>query len=90
VVRRINLALAVGLATLLLVELTRSREPGPPGPAISEGPTRVVQEKPGRRSRRMQARLAIEEAKRQRLERLRSPSFRGPALLDERGVPFRD
>jgi hypothetical protein len=38
----------------------------------------------------MQARLAIEEAKRQRLERLRSPSFRGPALLDERGVPFRD
>jgi hypothetical protein len=90
VVRWVNLALAVVLATLLLIELTRSREPGPAAPFVSEAPPVVAQERPGRRSRRMEARLAIEEARRQRLERLRSPAPPGPVLLDSNGQPFRD
>ncbi|MGH7644217.1 MAG: hypothetical protein ACREMR_01395, partial [Gemmatimonadales bacterium] len=68
-VRWINLVLAVTLATLLLIELTRSREPGPPVPTLSEGPPVVAQERPGRRSRRMEARMAIEEARRLQRER---------------------
>jgi hypothetical protein len=87
VLRWINLGLALGLATLLLVEFTQSRQSRPPVPAISEGPPVVAQEKPGRRSRRMEARMAIEEAKRQR--RARVPSS-APMLLDESGRPFTD
>jgi hypothetical protein len=90
VVRWVNLGLAVLLATLLLIELTRSREPGPAGPAIGQAPPIVAQERPGRRSRRMEARLAVEEARRQRLERLRAPASAGPALLDGTGQPFKD
>ena len=44
--RWINLALAVVLATLLLIELTRSREPGPAAPTVSEAPPVVAQERP--------------------------------------------
>ena len=87
-VRWINLVLAVVLATLLLVELTRSREPGPPVPTLSTGPPVVAQERSGRRSRRMEARMAIEEARRQQRERARGPS--GPVELDERGRPIMD
>ena len=87
--RWINLALAVALATLLVIELTRSREPGPAVSTVSEGPPVVAQEKPGRRSRRMEARMAIEEARRLHRERLRAPST-GREELDWRGVPIRD
>jgi hypothetical protein len=90
VVRWINLALAVVLATLLLIELTRSRQPSQPVPAVSERPPVVAQERPGRRSRRMQARMALEEARRQQLERLSAPAPHGPALLDESGRPIVD
>ena len=86
--RWINLALAVVLATLLLIELTRSREPGPPVSTIGEGAPVVVQERPGRRSRRMEARMAIEEAQRWQRERLRAPA--GPVEYDERGRPIMD
>ncbi len=86
--RWINLALAVVLATLLVIELTRSREPGPAVSTIVEGPPVVAQERPGRRSRRMEARMAIEEARRQQRERLRAPS--GRVELDERGRPIMD
>ena len=47
-VRWINLALAVVLATLLVIELTRSRESGPPVQTLSAGPPVVAQESPGR------------------------------------------
>lgn len=89
-VRWINLALAVVLATLLLIELTRSREePGPPVSTIGERPPVVVQERPGRRSRRLEARMAIEEAQRLQRERLRAPST-GPVELDSTGRPIVD
>jgi hypothetical protein len=88
VLRWINLALAVVLATLLVIELTRSREPGPAVSTIGEGRPAVVQEKPGRRSRRMEARMAIEEARRQQRERLRAPA--GPVEFDERGRAIMD
>ena len=87
--RWINLALAVVLATLLLIELTRSREPGPAVSTISEGPPVVAQERPGRRSRRMEARMAIEDARRLQRERLRAPST-GRVELDSQGVPIGD
>ena len=87
--RWINLALAVVLATLLVIELTRSREPGPAVSTVIEGPPVVAQETPGRRSRRMEARMAIEEARRLQRERLRAPST-GRVELDSRGVPIRD
>ena len=86
-VRWINLALAVVLATLLLIELTRSRQPGQPVLAITEGPPVVAQERPGRRSRRMEARMAIEEARRQQQERRVSA---GPILLGPDGQPVGD
>jgi hypothetical protein len=70
-VRWINLGLAIVLATLLLVELTRSVRTEPPVQSLSEGPPVVIQERPARRSRRMEARLAIEEARRQQRERSR-------------------
>jgi hypothetical protein len=88
-VRWINLALAVVLATLLVIELTRSRQPGPPVSTISAGPPVVAQERPGRRSRRMEARMAIEEAQRLQRERLRAPST-GRVELDDRGFPIKD
>jgi hypothetical protein len=89
VLRWINLALAVVLATLMLSELTRSREPGPAVPTLSEGPPVVAQERPGRRSRRMEARMAIEAARRLQRERLRAPST-GREEFDPGGVPIRD
>ena len=86
--RWINVALAVVLATLLLMELTGSRQPGPPVSTIGEGRPTVAQEKPGRRSRRVEARMAIEEARRQQRERLRAPA--GPVEFDEGGRPIMD
>ena len=88
-VRWINLALAVMLATLLVIELTRSRESGPPVQTLSAGPPVVAQEPPGRRSRRMEARMAIEEARRRQSERLRAPTP-GPVELDSTGRPIMD
>jgi hypothetical protein len=89
VLRWINLALAVVLATLLVIELTRSREPGPAVPTLSEGSPVVAQDRPGRRSRRMEARMAIEDARRLQRERLRAPST-GRVELDPGGAPIRD
>jgi hypothetical protein len=88
VLRWINLALAVVLATLLVTEFTRSRTLAPAGPTLSEGPPTVVEERPGRRSRRAEARMAIEEARRHQRDRSRGPS--GPPELDFRGNPVRD
>ncbi len=87
--RWINVALAVGLAALLLSDFTRSRQPAPSPPTVNEAPPVVAQEMPGRRSRRMEARTAIEEARRQQRERLRSSSER-PPMLDSSGRPIRD
>jgi len=89
VLRWINLALAVVLATLLVIELTRSKESGPPVPTLSGRSPVVAQERPGRRSRRMEARMAIEEARRLQLERLRAPST-GPVEFDSTGRPIMD
>jgi hypothetical protein len=89
VLRWINLALAVVLAALLLSELTGSRQPAPSTPSVSEGPPVVAQEQPARRSRRIEQRLAIEEARRQPRERRLAPSG-GPPALDSSGRPIRD
>jgi hypothetical protein len=86
--RWVNFALAVLLATLLVVELTRSTETEPPTPEIAQAAPVVFKETPGRRSRRMEAKMAIEEARRQRKERLRAPP--GPVLLDDAGQPIKD
>jgi hypothetical protein len=88
VLRWVNLALAVVLATLLVVELTRSREPAPAFPNISAAVPVVVQEQPGRRSRRAERLLAIQEARRR--QRARPPGAGGPPELDFRGMPIRD
>jgi hypothetical protein len=88
VLRWVNLALAVVLATLLVMELTRSREPAPASLPISMGPAVVVEEQPARRSRRAERLLAIEESKRR--QRARSPGAGGPPELDFRGMPIRD
>jgi hypothetical protein len=88
VVRWINLGLAIVLATLLVVELTRSARTEAPVQSVGEAPPRVVKEKPARRSRRMEARMALEEARRQQRERARVPA--GPVLLDEDGRPIAD
>ena len=87
--RWINLALAVVLATLLVVELTRSREPAPAGSTVIVRPPVVAQETPGRRSRRMEAKMALEESRRLRRERLGAPSP-GRVELDTQGNPIRD
>jgi hypothetical protein len=84
----VNLALAVVLATLLVTELMRSREPAPTGPALSMGPAVVVEERPARRSRRMERKLAMEEAHRQQRERL--PRAGGRPEFDLSGKPIRD
>ena len=86
--RWVNLGLAVLLATLLVVELTRSTQTEPPAPEITAGGAAVVQETPGRRSRRMEAKMAVEEARRKQRERLRAPA--GPVLLGEDGRPIMD
>jgi hypothetical protein len=88
VLRWVNLALAVLLAALLAMELTRSREPAPAFPNISAATPVVVEEQPGRRSRRAERLLAIEEARRQ--QRTRPPGAGGPPELDFRGLPIRD
>ena len=88
-VRWINFALAVVLATMLLIQLTRSREPAPAAEGIVAAAPVVVKERAARRSRRMEMRLAVEEAQRRQLERLRGgPS--GPPVLDGTGQPIRD
>jgi hypothetical protein len=84
----VNLALAVVLATLLLTELMRSRGPAPAGPGLSTGPAVVVEERPARRSRRMERRLAIEEARRHQRERATRPG--GPPEFDLSGKPIMD
>jgi hypothetical protein len=88
VLRWVNLGLVVLLATLLVVELTRSTETGSAVPEVTHSAPVVVQETPSRRSRRMEAKLALEEARRQRREKLRGAP--GPALLGEDGRPFMD
>jgi hypothetical protein len=88
VLRWVNLGLAVLLATLLVVELMRTPETAPPGSEIAQSAPVVFKEKPSRRARRMEAKMAIEEARRQRKERLRAPP--GPVLLDETGRPIKD
>jgi len=88
VLRWVNLALAVFLATLLVMELTRSREPGPAFPNIGAAPPVVVEEQPARRSRRAERLLAIEESRRRQRER--PPGAGGPPQLDFRGMPIRD
>lgn len=88
--RWINLALAIVLVTLLVSELTRSREPaGPPVPTLTGRSPVVAQERPGRRSRRVEARMAIEEARRLQRERLRAPSP-GSVEFDSTGRPIMD
>lgn len=88
-VRWINLALAVVLAAMLLIQLTRSRESAPAAKGITQAAPVVVKERAARRSHRMEMRLAIEEAQRRQLERLRGgPS--GPPVLDRTGQPIRD
>jgi hypothetical protein len=88
VLRWVNLALAVVLATLLVTELTRSREPGPAGPTIGDSAPVVVEERPARRSRRIEQRLAIEEARRR--QRAQPPGAGGPPELDFTGRPIMD
>jgi hypothetical protein len=88
VVRWINLGLAIVLGALLVMELTRAVRTEPPVPSFSEAPPKVAQERPGRRSRRMEARLAIEDARRQQRARSRGPA--GPVLLGEDGQPISD
>lgn len=83
-----NLGLAVLLAILLVVELTRSTETEPRAPEIAQSAPVVFKETPSCRSRRMEAKMAIEEARRLRKERLRAPA--GPVLLDEAGQPIKD
>jgi hypothetical protein len=88
VLRWVNLALAVVLATLLVMELTRSRGPAPAAGPTIEGPAVVVAERPGRRSRRMEQKLAIEEARRRQRER---PTVSGGRTeFDYTGQPIRD
>jgi hypothetical protein len=88
VVRWINLGLAVVLATMLLIQLTRSREPAPAAEIVTAAPTHVVKERPSRRSHRVEMRAAIEESRRQRAERLRAPG--GPIVRDGSGKPIVD
>jgi hypothetical protein len=87
-VRWVNLGLAALLATLLIVELTRSTQTEPPGPAVTAAPPLVVQETPGRRSRRMEAKMALEEARRKKREQQRVQA--GRILLGEDGRPILD
>ena len=86
--RWVNLALAVVLATLLVMELTRSRGPAPAFPNIDAATPVVVEEQPARRSRRAERLLAIEDARRR--QRTRPPGAGGPPELDFRGMPIRD
>jgi hypothetical protein len=88
VLRWVNLALAIVLAALLLTELTRSKEGAPPTSVIGEAAPVVMQERPGRRSRRLEARMAMEEAMRRQRER--HETVPGPVELDEQGFPVRD
>jgi hypothetical protein len=88
VLRWINLGLGLVLATLLLMELIQSGPSAPSAPTVSTVPPVVVQEKPARRSRRMEARMAIEEARRRQHERASLPA--GPPLLGPDGRPFND
>jgi hypothetical protein len=84
----VNLALAVVLATLLVTELMRSREPAPAFPNIDAAAPVVAQEQPARRSRRAERLLAIEESRRRQRER--PPGAGGAPQLDFRGMPIRD
>ena len=83
-----NLGLAVLLVALLAAELTRSFRAEPPAPELTHSAPVVVQETPSRRSRRMEARMALEETRRRQRERLRAPA--GPVLLGEDGRPLAD
>jgi hypothetical protein len=88
VVRWINLALALVLGALLVMELTRSEPTEAPGPEKVTLKTTVVREKPGRRARRLEARAGMEEALRKQRELARRPA--GLIELEETGRPFRD
>jgi hypothetical protein len=87
--RWVNLGLAAALAALLVMEFVRSRTPGPPATTtIGQAAPVVAQERPGRRARRTEARLAIEEARRRQRERVHEPA--GPPLVDSTGLPVMD
>jgi hypothetical protein len=88
VVRWINLALAVVLTALLLMELTRSDSTEGPDPEVQTFRTTVVKETPGRRARRLEARAALDEARRLQRERGARPT--GVVELEAGGIPFRD
>jgi hypothetical protein len=88
VVRWINLGLALVLAALLVMELTRSDPTEVPAAAPVVTRTAVVTEKPGRRARRLEARAAMEEARRQQRELARRPTEW--IELDDSGQPFKD
>jgi hypothetical protein len=88
VVRWINLGLALVLAALLVMELTRSEPTGSPAQEQVTLKTTVVREKPGRRARRLEARAGMEEALRKQRELARRPA--GLIELEETGRPFRD
>ena len=86
--RWVNLTVAVALVALLVTELIRSREPAPAAGLTIDGPTVVVEERPARRSRRMERRLAIEEARRRQHERPTVST--GRTEFDFTGQPIRD
>jgi hypothetical protein len=70
------------------MELTRSGPAEAPAPTLQAMRSGVAKEKPARRSRRMEARMAIEEARRQQRERGRMPT--GLVELGPDGRPFMD
>jgi hypothetical protein len=88
VVRWINVVLAIVLATMLLIQFTRSRDRAPVAETITEAAPRVVKERPSRRSHRMEMREVVQEAQRRQRERLRGTP--GPRMLDSTGQPIRD
>ena len=88
-VRWINLGLAVVLAALLVMELTRSGlSEETPAPAAAMVRSGVAKEKPARRAKRVEARMALEEARRRQLERGKAPT--GMIELGPDGLPYRD
>jgi len=88
----VNLALGVVLAGLLLSEVIRALSPATPpaqGEVTLSAPT-VREPTAARRSRRVEARLRLEEAERARRERAREAARSGVILRDEDGQPVRD
>jgi hypothetical protein len=84
----VNLGLALLLATVLVAEIMgRAQRSEAPAPAASEAAPLVVTETPGRRSRRMEAKMALETARR----RAREPrASSGAILVGPDGLPLMD